>query len=180
MTRRLQLKRISSRRCSIAAICIWNHRRRKRWRISTGLRIRPMCPASGTIAAPRCARLHRLDEALVSYERAVGAGAQPCQRPDQPRHLPVRPGRWIRPAPPPRPRWRSSPISPKACMSSAISCATSGVRHRPGLFRARAAGRPHHRLALNGLAQHARRLCDWDRMAALTPRLRSDIAAAVR
>jgi predicted O-linked N-acetylglucosamine transferase (SPINDLY family) len=34
---------------------------------------------------------------------------------------------------------------------------------------------PSHGLALNGLAQMATSLCDWDRMAALTPRLVNDI-----
>ncbi len=36
---------------------------------------------------------------------------------------------------------------------------------------------PDHRLALNGLAHMTATLCDWDQMAALAPRLASDIAS---
>jgi predicted O-linked N-acetylglucosamine transferase (SPINDLY family) len=37
---------------------------------------------------------------------------------------------------------------------------------------------PHHGFALNGLAQTAASLCDWNEMAALAPRLESDVRAA--
>jgi predicted O-linked N-acetylglucosamine transferase (SPINDLY family) len=36
---------------------------------------------------------------------------------------------------------------------------------------------PHHTLALNGLAQTSAALCDWDKTAALAPRLKSDVEA---
>jgi len=36
---------------------------------------------------------------------------------------------------------------------------------------------PNHHLALNGAAQAAAALCDWDKMSALTPRLLTDVAS---
>ncbi|MEO8301063.1 MAG: tetratricopeptide repeat protein [Rhizomicrobium sp.] len=140
--------------------------------------VRPDVPGVWNNRGTALRRLHRLEDALASYQRAIALA---------PGHVNALTNRAIA-------------LHDLRRLDQALSAADATLALQPDFAEAlyvkgnilRDLGRlaqarasyervlqiaPGHGLALNGLAQATAALCDWDKMAALTPRLTSEIAA---
>lgn len=138
--------------------------------------IRPDVPGAWNNRGTALRRLHRHDDALASYERAIALA---------PGHINALTNRAIS-------------LHDLRHLDRGLAAANAALTVQPDFAEAlyvkgnilRDLGRlaeaqacyqrvlevaPSHGLALNGLAQAASALCDWDRMAALAPRLMNDI-----